>query len=169
MKKLLIFLGVVSAVVVLPPLMVPICFNPWSEINCQHQEINIQTGQARYTSYLWYVPVSERTEDTPLSLALQGETVELASDKLSNPDVEPEPWHRANTFSFAVGHSPHYRYHAALSQSHTFGMIATHHNLTSAQQQAIAWDILTRWQQSRDDSGADEVMDEWMNPASAEN
>ncbi len=169
MKKLWLFLGVLTAVIVLPPLIVPICFNPWSEINCQHQEINIQTGQARYTYYLWYVPVSERTEDTPLSLALQGKTVQLASDKLTNPDTETEPWHSANTFSFAVGHSPHHRYHAALWQSHVFGVIADEYDLTPAEQQAIAKDILIRWQESGGDSGADAIIDELRQHALAEN
>jgi hypothetical protein len=47
--------------------------DPGSKMNCRVEEINIRTGQARYTRYLWHVRISQRVEDTPLSLALGGE------------------------------------------------------------------------------------------------
>jgi hypothetical protein len=132
----------------LPPLVAPLVA-PWSEMNCRHEEINIKTGQARYSRYLWFVKVAERVEDTPLSLALQGETV----------DVKSVPaWERVNTFSRGTHHSPHYRYHAALWQANQMKMIASMRELTSQQKREIARDILTTWQKSGNYHGVNKLL-----------
>ena len=143
-----IVIGILAAGAFLPPLVVPI-FVPWSGINCRHQDINIKTGRARYTRSLWFIKVSERTEDTRLSLALQGETVDVADIKA---------WHRVNTFSPGVRHSPHYIFHSALSQAHQMEMIESMIKLTPERKRDIAWAILTTWQQSGRDSSADEYI-----------
>lgn len=136
----------------LAPLVVPI-FIPWSGINCRHQDINIKTGQARYSRSLWFVKVSERVEDTPLSVALQGETVDVADIKA---------WHRVNTFSPGVRHSPHYIFHSALHQAHQMNLFESLHELTPERKEGIAKSILTAWQQSGRDSGADELINKLM-------
>lgn len=112
MKKLWILIGVFVAVLLLAPLVVPI-FVPWSGINCQHQDINIKTGQASYSRSLWFVMISERIKDTPLSRALQGETVDVANINA---------WHRVNTFSPGIRHLPHYKFHSALYQARQMEM-----------------------------------------------
>ena len=148
MKKLWIAIGVVVAVLLLTPVAAPI-FIPWSSINCEHQDINIKTGQARYSRYLWFLKISERIEDTPLSLALQGDTVDVANI---------EAWQRVNTFSPGIRHSPHYKFHSALAQAHQMEMLESFRELTPERKKQIATDILTAWQQSGSDSSARDLI-----------
>jgi len=148
MKRAWVLIGVLAAGVLLAPFVVPI-FAPWSEINCEHQDINIKTGQARYSRSLWFVKVSEQIKETPLSLALRGETVDVA-------DIEA--WHRVNTFSPGVRHSPHYVFHSALFQARQMEMIDTLLQPTPKRKREIARAILTAWQKSGQTSGADEYI-----------
>lgn len=150
MRKRWIAMGVAVTVVLCAPLVVPIFF-PWTDINCRHEDINIKTGQARYSRSLWFVKVSERFEDTPLSIALQGETVEVA-------DIEA--WHRSNTFSPGLRHSPHYRFHSALHQARMMDALAATFHLAPERKKEIAKLILTAWQQSGSDDSADELIDQ---------
>ena len=146
-----IAIGVLAAVLVLAPIVVPF-FRPWSEINCRNEEINIKTGQARYSRSLWFVRISEQIKDTPLSLALHDETV----------DVKGIPaWHRVNTFSPGpgAGHSPHYIFHAALWQANQMEMIASMRALTPEQKRDAARAIMTAWQKSGSYGGAGEVLE----------
>lgn len=152
MRRLWITISVVAAGLLLAPVVVPI-FMPWSPINCEHQYINIKTGQARYTRCLWFVTVSEKIKDTPLSLAMQGDTVDVADIKA---------WHRVNTFSPGVRHSPHYIFHSALHQARQMEMLVSLKKMTPERKKEIATGILTAWQQSGRDSGADELIYELM-------
>jgi len=106
MKKRWIVVIVIIAILFLAPLVVAIIF-PWTGINCKHQDINIKTGQIRYTRSLWFMTISERVEETILSKAMEGHIVDVADIK---------PWHRVNTFSPYLNNSPHYIFHSALSQ-----------------------------------------------------
>ena len=152
MKKPRLAIGVVVAGLLLSPLVVPI-FIPWSGINCQHQDINIKTGQARYSRRLWFVNVSARIDDTFLSRARQGDTVDVADIKA---------WHRVNTFSPGLRNSPHYIFHSALHQAHQMELLASLHELTPEHKKEIAKSILTVWQQSGRDDGADELISKLM-------
>ena len=138
-KHVYLVLGLLAAALVLLPLILPIFF-PWSEINCRHQDINIKTGQARYSRCLWFITISERIADTPLSQALQGQTIDVAPIKA---------WHRVNTFMPGAAHiSPSYRFHGALSQADQMDRIAQMLELTPQQRQKVARAILTTWQES---------------------
>ena len=159
MKKPWIAIGVAGAGLLLAPLVVPMVI-PWSGINCHHQDINVKTGQARYSRNLWFVKVSERIEDTPLSLALQGDTVDVANIKA---------WHRVNTFSPGVRYSPHCIFHGALNQVHQMEMLASLNELTPERKKEIAQSILTAWQQTGRDSGADELIHALMDEGSSNN
>ena len=143
-KKLKIITGLAVASFLLAPWIVPF-FVPWSGVNCRRSEINIKTGQARYSRSLWFVTISQRLTDTRLSLALQGETVDVA-------DIEA--WHRVSTTSPGVSHSPHYRFHGALHQSHMLELFPPQ------QQPEIAKATLTAWQASGDDSQAGSMLQE---------
>ncbi len=138
MKRVLIIVVLLGACVILLPFVVPV-FAPWSAINCSHQDINIKTGQARFSRYIWYICVHEEVVDTPLSIALQGKEVNVA-------DIEP--WHRANTFFPGVHHSPHYCFHAALNQAKYAGDIFELTNATPDRKREIAETILKLWQQN---------------------
>lgn len=147
--------GIVAAglaLMILPPLVVPV-LTPWSEMNCENQEINIKTGQARYSRSLWFVKISERVEDTALSHALNGETVNVA---------ETEVWHRVNTFSPGVRHSPHYRYHGALSQAKEFGTLQQVYGLNKVDAARFAREVLITWQTNGSYFAADKVLQEKM-------
>jgi len=140
--------GVIVAVLLLAPLLVPILL-PWTGINCEHQEINIKTGQVRYTRSLWYITIFERVEDTVLSQAMKGEIIDAADIK---------PWHRVNTYSPYLKHSPHYIFHSALAQVNQIKQFAPIAKLTPVQKQQIAKEILTAWQQSGNDHGGDDIV-----------
>lgn len=153
MKKIArLTLGVALAGLLLPPLIVPVFF-PWSPINCWHEEINIKTGQARHTRSLWFVTVSARVEDTPLSEALRGEIVDVS-------DIEP--WHRVNTFSPGVHHSPHYRYHAALHQAKQLDAAFQMLDVGPEDRQSIAKEVLRLWQVDGNYGGAERLVHKLM-------
>jgi hypothetical protein len=120
-------------------------FNPWSGINCSHQDIDITTGQARYSRQFWFVQVSERIEDTYVSRAAGTE-----------PPADParRQWHRVNTFSPWISHSPHYRFHAALSQVRLLEVIVEYVQIPADQEQQVARGLLDAWQRGSDDSDA---------------
>ena len=145
MKRLWMAIGVLAAGLLLAPFIVPILF-PWSGINNEHQDINIKTGQARYSHNLWFIKISQRIEDTALSRALQGETVDVADIK---------PWQRVNTFSPGLRHSPHYHFHGALSQAKLFEMTELMPDLTPERKKEIAKETLAAWQCAGHDGGAD--------------
>lgn len=155
MSKRWIILWVCLVGIVLPPLVVPF-ISPWSDINCRHEEINIRTGQARYSQQLWFLTISQYVEDTALSLALRGESVDADDPLISNGPA----WHRVNTFSPGIGHSPHYRYHGTLAQTATLKLLFAEHIHSTAEQEDIARRILTAWQQSGDDDTADELLEQ---------
>ena len=75
----------------------------WSPLNCGHEEVDINTGRVRHTKYFLFYQIGDRTEDTWVSRA--------SSKSNKSPD-----WHRVNTFSPGVGHSPHYNFHGAIHQ-----------------------------------------------------
>ena len=104
-KNRYFYIGGAVLVVVLLPFVI-LFFNPWSEVLCLHQDINIETGQSRSTYYVYYIKISENISETSLSDLIDGEVKYINNI---------EPWHRVNTFSPLVSHSPHYRYHGALS------------------------------------------------------
>jgi hypothetical protein len=151
MKKrwVLIAVGVIAAGLLLLPLVVPLLI-PWTEINCRHDDINIKTGKVRYSRYVWFVKVSEEIRDTPLSLALKGEMVDVA-------DIPA--WQRVNTLSPGTGHSPHYFFHAALYQANRFELISSLQNFSPDRKREAAKAILTSWQKSGDYWGADRYLE----------
>jgi len=106
-------------------------------MNCRNEEINIKTGQARYSRFLWYVKVSERVEDTILSQALGGESVDVA-------DIAP--WHMVNRFSPGLHYSPHYMFHGALSQARQVEFVFEMLEPDAQRQKQIVRDLLTLWQ-----------------------
>lgn len=147
-KRLCIVLGIVLAGVVLPPVVVPFS-KPWTQINCRHEDINIKTGQARYSRYLWFVKISEEIEDTPISVALGGKVIDVA-------DIRP--WHHVNTFSPGLRHSPHYSLHGALVQADQMDKIAILAQLGPDEKRDMAENILKLWQEGKGDLPVDDYL-----------
>lgn len=107
-------------------------------MNCTHHEINIKTGQVRFTRYIWFIKVSERVEDTVLSLALEGEKVDVS-------DVEP--WRIGATYSPGVLRSPQYGFTLGLLEIEQLKKFDEIIGLTSVPKREISAMILTLWQQ----------------------
>jgi len=130
--------------IALLPVIVPVFF-PWSEINCRHEEINIKTGQARFTRKIWFLSFGERLEDTELSLAMKGMRVDVANIG---------EWQRVNTFSPGLNHSPNYLFHGAFAQA---GRVAVVEEAGEARFN-LARELLANWQETGDDSRGNELI-----------
>jgi hypothetical protein len=118
---------------------------PASEINCRHQDINIKTGQARDSRILWFVQIFQRIKDTPISLALQGDVVNVSNI---------ESWHRVNTFSSRFHRSPHYAFHSAFEQASELTLILETHDASELQRKNAANGLLAAWQRAGNSSKA---------------
>ena len=149
-KLVIISLAVLGFLILLP--FVVLCFNPWSEILCRHEEINIQTAQVRYSRYVYFIKVTEQTEDTWLSHYVQVPTDHTAVAS----------WRRVNTFSPLASNSPHYAFHGATGQIGELQMAFT--TAPEAEKKQAAEGLLQRWQEGNDSFSAREYMDsifEW--------
>lgn len=105
--------------------------------NCETQEINIKTGQARHRRYLFFVRIRDTTKDTVLSRAIT-EPVSVA---------EIKDWHTVNQFAPPWDHiSPHYRFHGALSQVRTVEILQKSFDLNQSNVASIARQLLIEWQ-----------------------
>ncbi len=149
-KRIKITIWTIVAILFLAPIILP-RFEPWTwtELNCVHAEINIKTGKARYSSYLWYMKISERIEETPLSLTLQGETIDIK---------EIQSWRLFHSSSPGINHSPHYLFGAALSQAKELDIIVENLSLSPERKKEIARKILTLWQESEDYGSASDYL-----------
>ena len=136
MKKRLLVAVIPAAILLAGPWVIP-AVTPWSAINCRDQEINIKTGQARYSRYLWYVKISERVEATILSQVLRGKAV--------NP-ADIAPWHMVNRFSPGLHHSPHYSFHGALAQMREIELLFEILAPDAQRKKQTVTDLLTLWQ-----------------------
>jgi len=114
----------------------------WSPLNCWHDEIDINTGRYRHTRFLLYCQISERTEDTWLSLAHENHN--------SSPD-----WHRVNTFSPGVHYSPHYIFHGALQQVKTLESVEHIIPIEPTARRKVAETVIALWQNAGSDSDAE--------------
>ena len=148
-KRLGIAAGILLAVVILAPFIIPLVI-PWSQINCRHQDINITTGQARFSRYFWFVKVSERVEDTSLSKILDGEEVRISDIK---------PWHRVNTFS-PWQTSPHHFFHSAFFEIGLLSWILRMNEAPLEIRKEAAREVLKAWQHSGSDSEANKYLNE---------
>lgn len=152
-KTVIICVSVLGFLILLP--FVVLCFNPWSEIMCCHEEINIQTAQVRYSRYVYFVKVTEQTEDTGLS-----DHVEISGDNISSAF-----WRRANTFSPLASHSPHYSFHGALAQVHQLQTAFSLKVLSEAEKKQAVEGLLKKWRESDDCHSAGQYVDDLLDGA----
>lgn len=138
----------ISAILAVFLIVVPFLAPAWSPINCQHQEIDLDTGRALYTHMLYWVPITTEIKDTPISKALG----------ISDLESRQGDWHRVNTFSRGVRTSPHYIYHSALSQAQTLGTMWKVQQYSPEAQRETAANILSLWKRSGRDSGANDYL-----------
>jgi len=135
---------------------VPLFF-PWTEWNCEHQEVDLRTARLRYVKYFMLLKLSDRVVDSAITRVLPPERL---------VGVVPE-WRRVNTFSPGVRNSPHYIFHSAFSQIHHLQLIWEMAELPAEVRRKTALHVLALWQHgSRDDladryiGGLRDLMDE---------
>jgi len=117
----------------------------------EYQEINIKTGQARERYFFCFLTVSEEVKDTPISLALQGETVDVSAGGA---------WQLVDAFPLMPSLStPHYLFHGALGQANAMASIALRFFPDDVERKReLARNILIAWQESGRGVTASEVM-----------
>jgi hypothetical protein len=132
----------------------PALFFP--EWNCEIQEINIRTGQARFRNCRFFIKVCEEIRETVLSKALSQPIV---------VETDLSPWNRVNTFSPPSFHvSPHHIFHGALSQVHELELIFRKDDLPAEKRGQIATNVLILWQKSNSVHGADKYLQSLWQP-----
>ncbi len=111
----------------------------WTGINCLDEEINIQTGKARYTRKFWFVPLYIKTKDTAFSLALEGE-------EINAPSREKSGWQMVNTLSPGAGNSIHYVFHGAFYDARILEKLRDEYGLSPSEIKDLARQTLISWQ-----------------------
>ena len=142
-RKALIAVSILAIVVFLIP--------TWSRIYCRHEDINVKTGQSRITRTLCMIKISQQINHTPLSLTLQGETVNVKNIK---------EWHPVNTFYWGRKYSPHYRFHGAFGQAKDLELILDMNNASELQRRDATVGLLAIWQKSGNDFEARTYLNE---------
>ena len=127
-----------------PLVLSQVGFFPWSPINCWHYEVDIHSGRIRYTRYLAFVPVSQRTDESAVSRVLHTEDFQY-----SYPD-----WRRAVTLSPGVRNSPHYIFHSAIAQIRELELLWHAGNFTPAARRSSAKRVIELWQEGQNDDAA---------------
>lgn len=140
-------IGVLLMVIAIPA-VAPFVGFQWSPINCRYQDIDLDTGRARYTTMIYWIPVSRDIKHTAISS-------ELAEADLN---VRDGSWRRVNTFSPGTGHSPHHLFHSALHQVKQLEMIWDLEDHDGQTRKTSAKEVLRLWQESNRDSGADDYI-----------
>jgi hypothetical protein len=110
-------------------------------VTCRQEDINIKTGRARYSRYVFSLRVSEVLKDTPLSVARAGQVIDATSI---------QAWRPVHTFPLESTISPTRRLSAALVQADEIRMLAEIYYLTADPQNEIAPKVLTLWQTGGD-------------------
>jgi hypothetical protein len=109
---------------------------PWSGLNCWTSEIDVYSGQRRYTRYLYWIPTQTSIYDTAI-------TKELTPENLKGL---PTKWYLVNTGSPQIHHSPHYRYHGAWEQIRDLEDLWKRTGATKESRRFTAIQILRLWQ-----------------------
>jgi hypothetical protein len=111
---------------------------PWSGLNCWQDDIDIASGRIRHTRYLLWAPACRSVEETPLTRA-------LAPEDLHGKRAD---WRPVVTFSPGYRHSPHYRFHSAISQVRTLKLLWDAGRATPEARRSDARRVLRMWQHS---------------------
>jgi hypothetical protein len=143
---------VVAAIVLLFLTVVLIRMDdPWSELACTHEEIDIVTGRVRITTYRAFCKTSENIQNSELTEALLPEDLKA-----------PAQWRRVNTFAPGLSHSPHYRFHGAFAQIPflrlAWASASVYTDLLPEFKRATARHLFALWQEFDGDDGADNYL-----------
>lgn len=107
----------------------------WSRLNCWTDSIDINSGRVRYQRYLLWACVGESIEETSFSRI-------AAVDS----DRKPAEWHTVCTLSPMMHYSPHYNYHGAIFQIHSFEFLWNQLSFTPEAKRQVVQNVLALWQ-----------------------
>ena len=146
-KRLIITLAIAAPAIALA---LALAFPGWSKLNCWTWEIDINSGDKRYTRYLFWTEISSRIEETWMTAAL------------SEHKQEEREWHRVVTLSPNRRNSPHYSFHGALSDLRSTGQFLDYMDADEETRTQIALGIRKRWKEAgRDDTAGRYLQDIW--------
>lgn len=126
---------------------------PWTPVNCEYQDVDISSGRLRFTRCFFWIPVRQQVEDSALTKFLAPEDLGRA----------PPEWRRVNTFSPGVRHSPHHRYHGAVSQIESLSGLWDLSQFTPGARRASARRMLELWRRGGSYFAASEYLDALWN------
>jgi|LauGreSBDMM110SN_4_FD.fasta_scaffold12493_2 hypothetical protein len=149
-KNTKILISLIFLMAVVFPLISPFVGMAWKPINCRYEDIDLETGRIRYTTMVYWIPISRRIEHTSIS-----EVLGVADLYKATGD-----WRRVNTFSPGVRHSPHYSFHGVLSQIQILKMTWELENFDAKNRKESARELLRLWKTSGSDSNTDDFFTE---------
>ena len=122
-------------------------FSGWSRINCWTWEIDINSGETRYRRYWFWVVTAERIVPTWMSAILDA------------PDKEKgREWHPVVTLSPGACHSPHYRYHGAISHLTWAEEIFQMYEVPTQRKRRLAEAMRALWKATHSDREAGQLV-----------
>jgi len=120
----------------------------FDHLNAELQEIDINSGKARFTRFVLYLPVSQAEKETVVSRLLSG------------PTQAPSEWHSVNLFTAGSRISPHYRFHGALSQINRLEAALQNSNMTEEDMELYARRVVKAWKDEGDYFAAGAIIEE---------
>jgi hypothetical protein len=119
--------------------------NPWSRINCWTNEVDIYTGQKRYTRYIAFFPTKREITNTWVSESLKEEQKE-------------RQWRTTSTLTPTTKHSPNYSFHSALADLNSFSFIIDHDLIEKDALPLVAQNVLKLWKEHDSDYEAGQFL-----------
>jgi len=107
-SALVVFVGVAAVIVFAPSYVAR-----WSRLNNEEQELDLNSGQSRFSRYFLYCLISQEIRPTAVSEALAGDAREPGERK----------WVMVNIFQPGLRVSPHFTYHAAFAEIRALAML----------------------------------------------
>jgi hypothetical protein len=120
----------------------------FAHLNAELQEIDINSGKARFTRFVFYMRVSQVEKETVVSRLISG------------PTQARTEWHSVNLFTAGSRISPHYCFHGALSQLNRLELALQNSNMTEEDMQLYARRIVKAWKAEGDYFAAGAVIEE---------
>ena len=111
---------------------------------CRAEEVDIRSGELRYSQYHFWYPSSRRITSTPISLELG-----------LSASPETADWQLVNTISPGT-FSPHYAFHGAITHMKRLAMLWESCDFTPAARKESAARLLAAWQTGKNTHGGTE-------------
>jgi hypothetical protein len=124
-------LGIIILAIIIPVLTPLIA--PWSQLNCEELEIDINSGVILESKYIWFYPVYQSKIESSIS------------KRIKQVKSEPENWKKVRTTSYAIKYSPHYNYHSAAAICNQLELYFSYAKLTPENEVTICQKVIDLW------------------------